>query len=79
MADWTPITDDEADTLNAARDVLTNIQNRTLNTPNDWQAGQLKVAAETAEWQVFQVLNHASCYSDEPLDHDVLHNRKTEV
>lgn len=79
MAGWTPITDDEAATLNAARDVLENIQNRTLSTSNDWQAGQLKVAAETADWQVFQVLNHASCYMDEPLDENVLHNLKTEV
>ena len=46
---------------------------------SQWQAGQLHAICETAAFQVFQVLNHASCYSDEPLDDTVLHNRKTEV
>lgn len=85
MNEWTPITDDEAATLNAARDVFKQIQDRasalniSLEPIDHWKQGRLQVVCEVADWHTFQVLNYANVYLDTPLDDDVLHNRKTEV
>lgn len=81
MSEWTPITDDEAATLNAARDVLSDIRKRMMGPAvglkplRNWQAG---FVCDLADEHLFQVLNFASVYG-ETLPENVLHNRKEKV
>ena len=79
MTNWTPVTEEEIAALNAARDALSAIRGRATTAENDWLGGRLAIVAETAEWQLFQVLNHASSSQEEAIPNDLLHNRKQVV
>lgn len=67
------ISDDEIDTLNAARSILADIGRRT---GYDRIAGILDVAATTAEHDVFMFLNYLNSHGGREMTYAQMHNQE---
>ena len=67
------LTDEEIDTLNAARTVLTAAARRQELT---WSGGAISAALEHAEWTIFSAISGMNAYSHQEMTKAQLHNDK---
>lgn len=67
------LTDEEIDTLNAARTVLTAAALRQEHT---WSGGRVEAALDHAQWAVFKAISGMNAYGHQEMTKAQLHNDK---